>query len=168
MILWSDNLNLDLILTTGGTGFAARDVTPEATKAILHKETPGLVHCIMAKSLTVTPMAMLSRLTAGIRNSTLIVNLPGSKKASTECFGFIVPALSHAIDLLKGDLTGVKATHDLVQSPSHVCPHKDHDNIVSNVDPTNVAGRHRKSPFPMISVDAHPCLFLLASYLGDV
>ena len=153
MILWSDNLNLDLILTTGGTGFAARDVTPEATKAILHKETPGLVHCIMSKSLTVTPMAMLSRLTAGIRNSTLIVNLPGSKKASTECFGFIVPALSHAIDLLKGDLTGVKATHDLVQSSSHVCPHKDHDNIVTNVDTTNVAGRHRKSPFPMISVD---------------
>ena len=77
MLRWSDNLKLDLILTTGGTGFAARDVTPEATKSILHKEAPGLVHCMMSKSLEITPMAMLSRLTAGVRNATLIINLPG-------------------------------------------------------------------------------------------
>ena len=80
MLSWSDNLKLDLILTTGGTGFALRDVTPEATKSIIQKETPGLIHCMMSKSLEITPMAMLSRLTAGIRDATLIVNLPGRYK----------------------------------------------------------------------------------------
>ena len=156
LICWSDGLKLDLILTTGGTGFAERDVTPEATKQVIQKEAPGLVHCMMSKSLSVTPMAMLSRLAAGIRNNTLIINFPGSKKASSECLGFVAPALSHALDLLKGNSRKISATHKSVQSSGHVCPHNRNESVISNetkVDAANVAGRDRKSPFPMISVE---------------
>ena len=156
LIRWSDGLKLDLILTTGGTGFAERDVTPEATKQVIQKEAPGLVHCMMSKSLSVTPMAMLSRLAAGIRNNTLIINFPGSKKASSECLGFVAPALSHALDLLKGNSSKISATHKSVQSSGHVCPHNRNESVISNetkVDAANVAGRDRKSPFPMISVE---------------
>ena len=156
MVSWSDDLKLNLILTTGGTGFAERDVTPEATKSILHKETPGLVHCMMSKSLSVTPMAMLSRLTAGIRNSTLIINFPGSKKAASECLSFVAPSLPHALDLLKGDSKKVSATHEKVQNSGHICPHNRSDAFTSSgtkVDATNVANRARKSPFPMITVE---------------
>ena len=156
MIRWSDDLKLDLILTTGGTGFAERDVTPEATKAIIQKETPGLVHCMLTKSLDVTKMAMLSRLAAGIRSTTLIINFPGSKKASSECLGFVAPALPHALDLLRGNSNKINATHKKVQNSGHVCPHKSNEDAIAsstNVDATNVAGRMRKSPFPMITVE---------------
>ena len=99
---WSDDDTTfcQLIITTGGTGFAPRDVTPEATKPLLHKECPGLVVAMLQQSLQITPMAMLSRPAAGIRHHSLIVNLPGSAKGSTENLAAIVPALPHAIALI--------------------------------------------------------------------
>lgn len=99
---WSDDAHLDLILTSGGTGFAPRDVTPEATRAALEKEAPGLVQAMLAASLAETAHAMLSRPAAGIRGRTLIVNLPGSPKAARENFLTILPALPHAIELIRG------------------------------------------------------------------
>ena len=86
LIDWSDNKEVSLIITTGGTGFAPRDVTPEATKEVIDRETPGLVHAMMTGSLHVTPMAMLSRLVCGIRGKTLVVNLPGNTKGAVENF----------------------------------------------------------------------------------
>lgn len=102
LIEWCDEVHLDLILTTGGTGFAPRDVTPEATRAVIERDAPGLVQAMIAASLQKTPYAMLSRMVAGIRGQTLIVNLPGSPKAACENFAVIVPALPHAIELLRG------------------------------------------------------------------
>ncbi|MFC2016075.1 molybdopterin adenylyltransferase [Chloroflexota bacterium] len=99
---WADDEGVDLILTTGGTGFAPRDVTPEATRDVIEREAPGLVEAMRAVSLEITPHAMLSRAVAGIRGGTLIVNLPGSPKAARENLGTILPALPHAIELLQG------------------------------------------------------------------
>ena len=98
---WADALGLDLILTTGGTGFAPRDVTPEATRDVIERETPGLAEAMRAASLRITPHAMLSRGVAGIRGRTLIVNLPGSPKGAVENLGTIAPVLPHAIELLR-------------------------------------------------------------------
>jgi molybdopterin adenylyltransferase len=92
----------DLILTTGGTGFAPRDVTPEATKAVIERETPGFAEAMRAKSLAITPHAMLSRAASGIRKHSIIINLPGSPKAVRENLGFIEKAIPHAVKLLKG------------------------------------------------------------------
>lgn len=100
---WCDVAKLNLIFTTGGTGFAPRDVTPEATRAILDREAPGLAEAMRAASLAVTPHAMLSRATCGIRGATLIVNLPGSPKACRENLETIAPALPHAMQLLGED-----------------------------------------------------------------
>lgn len=100
---WSDEMHLDLILTTGGTGFAPRDITPEATRQVIHRETPGLVFAMLRDSLAVTPHAMLSRMVAGIRHQTLIINLPGSPKAVRENLATILPALPHALELLRND-----------------------------------------------------------------
>jgi molybdopterin adenylyltransferase len=100
---WSGGGGLDVILTTGGTGFAARDVTPEATKAAIEREAPGLAEAMRAESLKHTPHAMLSRAVAGIRRRTLIVNLPGSPKAAVENFHVIRPVLAHAVQLLQDD-----------------------------------------------------------------
>jgi molybdenum cofactor synthesis domain-containing protein len=102
---WADDLRLDLILTTGGTGFSPRDVTPEATQAVLEREAPGLVFAMLQSSLAVTPHAMLSRAAAGMRGQTLIVNLPGSPKAARENLESILPALPHALELLRASPT---------------------------------------------------------------
>lgn len=110
LIHWADETGLDLILTTGGTGFAPRDVTPEATKAVIERETPGLTEAMRAESLKVTPHAMLSRAVAGIRGRTLIVNLPGSPKAVRENLETILPALPHGIELLQ-ELAGANQRH---------------------------------------------------------
>lgn len=107
---WADESRLDLILTSGGTGFAPRDVTPEATRAVIQRETPGLVLAMLHASLAVTPHAMLSRAAAGIRGRTLIVNLPGSPRAARENLESILPALPHALDLLRG-APGAEAGH---------------------------------------------------------
>jgi len=98
---WADNEELGLILTTGGTGFAPRDVTPEATLDVIGRETPGLVQAMLAESLKVTAHAMLSRARAGIRGRTLIVNLPGSPKAACENLSALLPALPHGLALLR-------------------------------------------------------------------
>ncbi|KAK8641300.1 hypothetical protein V6N13_010714 [Hibiscus sabdariffa] len=100
---WSDIDKMDLILTLGGTGFTPRDVTPEATKAVIEKETPGLLYVMMRESLKVTPFAMLSRSAAGIRGSTLIINMPGNPNAVAECMDALLPALKHALKQIKGD-----------------------------------------------------------------
>jgi molybdopterin adenylyltransferase len=93
-------LGLHLIFTTGGTGFAPRDVTPEATLAVIDKHTPGFVEVMRLRSLEITPRAMLSRAVAGIRGRSLIINLPGSPKAVRENLGFIQDAIPHALDLI--------------------------------------------------------------------
>ncbi len=103
LLAWSDDDKLDLILTTGGTGFAPRDVTPEATRLVIRKEAPGLVWAMLRDSLAVTPHAMLSRMVAGIRGQALIINLPGSPKAARENLETILPALPHALELLRND-----------------------------------------------------------------
>ncbi|MEP7356693.1 MAG: MogA/MoaB family molybdenum cofactor biosynthesis protein [Anaerolineales bacterium] len=99
---WCDKGGLDVILTTGGTGFAPRDVTPEATRAVIEREAPGIAEAMRAASLALTPHAMLSRAVCGIRGRTLIVNLPGSPKAVRENLATIAPALPHAVQLLRG------------------------------------------------------------------
>ncbi|KAH7422363.1 hypothetical protein KP509_12G005300 [Ceratopteris richardii] len=100
---WSDQHQVDLIITTGGTGFSPRDVTPEATKPLLHKEAPSLVQVMLLESLKVTPTAVLSRAVAGIRNSSLIINMPGNPNAVAECLEALMPSLPHALKQLKGD-----------------------------------------------------------------
>uniref|UniRef100_A0A1D1YDI4 Molybdopterin biosynthesis protein CNX1 n=1 Tax=Anthurium amnicola TaxID=1678845 RepID=A0A1D1YDI4_9ARAE len=100
---WCDVDKVDLILTLGGTGFTPRDVTPEATKCLLEKETPGLLFAMLQESLKVTPFAMLSRAAAGIRGSTLIINMPGNPNAVAECMEALAPSLKHALRQIKGD-----------------------------------------------------------------
>ncbi|XP_013870936.1 gephyrin b isoform X3 [Austrofundulus limnaeus] len=119
LVHWCDEKELNLILTTGGTGFAPRDVTPEATKEVIEREAPGMSLAMLMGSLNVTPLGMLSRPVCGIRGKTLIINLPGSKKGSQECFQFILPALPHAIDLLRDAVVKVKeAADELEDLPS--------------------------------------------------
>jgi molybdopterin adenylyltransferase len=101
LLAWSDE-GLDLVLTTGGTGFSPRDWTPEATKSVIERETPGLPEAMRRAGAEKTPTAMLSRAAAGIRKGTLIINLPGSEKAVRESLAVLLPALPHAIDILSG------------------------------------------------------------------
>jgi molybdenum cofactor synthesis domain-containing protein len=100
---WADGDEIDVILTTGGTGFSPRDVTPEATRAVIEREAPGLAEAMRAASLRITPHAMLSRIVTGIRGKTLIVNLPGSPKGAVENLQVILPVLPHAVQLLRED-----------------------------------------------------------------
>ena len=103
---WADSGSTDVILTTGGTGFALRDVTPEATRAVVERLTPGLDEAMRLASLKVTPHAMLSRAISGIRRRTLIINLPGSPKGARENLEVVIPALEHAVKLLREENTG--------------------------------------------------------------
>jgi molybdenum cofactor synthesis domain-containing protein len=100
---WCARGDLDVILTTGGTGFAPRDVTPEATRAVIERDAPGLAEVIRAESLKVTPHAMLSRAVSGIRGQTLILNLPGSPKGAVESLQVVAGVLEHAVQLLRED-----------------------------------------------------------------
>lgn len=100
---WSDSGDCHVILTSGGTGFSPRDITPEATAEVIDREAPGLAEAMRAGSLRITPHAMLSRAAAGIRGRTLIINLPGSPKGALENFRVVAPVLSHAVQLLEDD-----------------------------------------------------------------
>ncbi|XP_053616983.1 gephyrin isoform X2 [Plodia interpunctella] len=137
--------NLDLVLTTGGTGLSFRDVTPEATKAVIHREVPAIPIAITVESLKKTPMAMLSRSVCGVRDKTLIINFPGSKKAVIECFEVVRSVLPHAISLINNELAEVRTIHDSLQF-GHSCPN------LSSVDVSKVALRPRESPFPMLEM----------------
>lgn len=97
-----DNKKVDMVLTTGGTGLSLRDVTPEATLAVAHKNVPGIAEYMRAKSFEITPKAMLSRAASVMRGQTLIINLPGSPKAVRENLGFILPALDHGLEIMTG------------------------------------------------------------------
>jgi molybdenum cofactor synthesis domain-containing protein len=103
---WADADAADIIITTGGTGFAPRDITPEATRRVVERLTPGLDEAMRAASLRVTPHAMLSRAISGVRKSTLIINLPGSPKGATENLQVVIPALEHAVKLLRDQDAG--------------------------------------------------------------
>ena len=111
LIQWADSGEIDVILTTGGTGFSSRDITPEATRAVIERETPGLVEAMRFESLKITPHAMLSRSAAGIRGRTLIINLPGSPKAALENLDVVIPVIPHAVQLLSED-EGAEAGHE--------------------------------------------------------
>lgn len=171
---WSDVHKVNVILTSGGTGFAPRDVTPEATKKVIDKAAPGITFAMFKASYDITPMAMLSRAVCGIRTQTLIVNFPGSKKAAKECFEIIEDCIPHAISLILDKKNEVKSTHDIVQGSSHAgcsgsssCSSSSKPEcseskecettgscckLTSTIDTSRVARRSRQSPYPMISV----------------
>jgi molybdopterin adenylyltransferase len=111
LVEWADDRNLDLILTTGGTGFSPRDITPEATGDVIERDAPGFAEAMRAASLQITPHAMLSRARAGIRGRTLIVNLPGSPKAAVENLQTVLPAIPHGIELLR-EAIGASTHHE--------------------------------------------------------
>lgn len=144
---YADQHRVQVIFTTGGTGFAPRDVTPEATKSVIDRECPQLALAMALESFKKTPFAALSRAVCGIREKTLIVNFPGSVKAVRECFESIKMVLPHAIQLIRDEVKLVRKTHDTVQQPvetiyRHVCPNKTNSGEISD----------RNSPFPMICV----------------
>ena len=103
IIQYADDRKLDLILTTGGTGVSPRDVTPEATLDVIDREIPGIGEYMRAKSAELTPHAVISRAVAGVRKSSLIINLPGSPRGARENLSFVLPALKHAVEKIKGD-----------------------------------------------------------------
>jgi molybdopterin adenylyltransferase len=114
LVKWGDSGELDVILTTGGTGFSPRDVTPEATAAVVERSAPGLGEAMRSESLKITPYAMLSRAVAGIRGRTLIINLPGSPKGALENLTVILPVLPHAVELLQ-EAENAEAGHRMVR-----------------------------------------------------
>lgn len=155
LLRMADQQSVQLILTTGGTGFSPRDVTPEATRKVLHKEAPQLTLAMSLVSFQKTKFAALSRAVCGIRNNTLICNMPGSPKAVDECFTAIIDVLPHAIDLIVGHTANVRTSHHETTSHNqsklsptigthkHVCPHKTGTGAFYD----------RNSPFPMIAVE---------------
>lgn len=170
LLQWSDVEKINLILTTGGTGFSARDVTPEATREVITKEAPGIAIAIIQKSLNITPMAMLSRLVCGIRNQSLIINLPGSRKGAQECFEFASPAIPHAVDQLQERKMKTDKLHSLLSvhgSPSPpIASHGCHCTTERSQSST-VASRPRQSPYPLISVaDAQAIILERCSEIG--
>lgn len=98
---WADEDGLDLIVTTGGTGLTRRDVMPEATRAVIEREVPGMAEAMRMETLRFTPFAMISRGLVGVRGHTLIVNLPGSTKAVEECMDVVLPVIPHALEMLR-------------------------------------------------------------------
>ena len=106
---WADEGGVDIILTTGGTGLARRDVTPEATLAVVDKVAPGFAEAMRLETYKITPAAMLSRATAGVKGACLIINLPGSPKAVRECLEVLLPVIPHAVEIIKGEVTEHKA-----------------------------------------------------------
>ena len=100
LIKCADQMHISLILTTGGTGFSPRDITPEATKAVIERETPGIPELMRAESMKITPRGCLSRSTAGIRGRSLIINLPGSEKAARENIEAVIDPVKHGLDML--------------------------------------------------------------------
>lgn len=158
----SDDVKAHLILTTGGTGFAPRDITPEVTRKVIDREAPQLSLAMSLESFKKTKFAALSRAVCGIRKTTLIINMPGSPKAVSECFMAIVDVLEHAIDLINGNDKQSNGHHDnshavpvqngsvssgdgdgAVKRPVHICPHK-----------TGTGkGSDRNSTYPMLAVD---------------
>ena len=107
---WADEGSVDVILTTGGTGLGPRDVTPEATLAVVDRVVPGLTEAMRAETFSKTPFAILSRAVAGIRRRCLIINLPGSPKAVRECLEVVLPVIPHAVEIIKGEVTEHAAT----------------------------------------------------------
>jgi molybdopterin adenylyltransferase len=105
LIAWADGGKVDIILTTGGTGLGRRDITPEATLAVIDRNVPGIAEAMRVKSIEATPTAMLSRAVAGLRGPCLIINLPGSPKAVRECLEAVLPALPHAVEIMRGTVT---------------------------------------------------------------
>lgn len=144
LIHFSDVDKVNLILTTGGTGFSKRDVTPEATRKVVHKLADGISTAMCIESLKITPMAMVSRAVSGIRNNTLIINFPGSPKAAKECYSMIKSVIPHSIALLQNDTVNIKSAHQKLGG----CCRKEHKNSAK----TGI-GRERKSPYPMIEVN---------------
>jgi molybdopterin adenylyltransferase len=102
---WADEGSVDIILTTGGTGLGPRDVTPETTLSVVDKVVPGFGEMMRARTFSITPLSMLSRAVAGVREKCLIINLPGSPKAVGECLEVILPVLPHAVEVIKGEVT---------------------------------------------------------------
>jgi len=109
---WTDEGNVDVIITTGGTGLGPRDVTPEATLAVVDRIVPGLTETMRAETFSKTPFAILSRAVAGIRGRCLIVNLPGSPKAVWECLEVVLPVIPHAVEIIKGEVTEHKVAEE--------------------------------------------------------
>ncbi|XP_077291285.1 molybdenum cofactor synthesis protein cinnamon [Arctopsyche grandis] len=139
-----DVIKASLILTTGGTGFAQRDVTPEATRKVIQRRANGIETAILMESLKVTQMAMMSRLVSGIRKSTLIINFPGSLKAVRECYAIVRTIIPHSIELLSDSKDCIKRTHDMIQGSVNSCNHHKPN--------TSDKARVRESPYPMIEV----------------
>ena len=126
----ADRLGCDLILTTGGTGLGPRDHTPEATRAVIEKEIPGISEALRQASLKKTKFAVLSRMVAGIRGKTLIINLPGSPEAVQDSFEILRPILTHAVELLRGTVTDCQiAKGEEWKEPLHTFSHSSHSHF---------------------------------------